>query len=169
MAGINKAILVGHLGRDPELKYTPGGQPVATFTLATSERFNDKNGQRQDRTEWHNIVVWGKQAELANQYLKKGRLVGVEGRISTRAWDDKDGVKKYKTEIVVTNLTFLGSATGAGGTGSSNGASYGGGGASYGNAAPASNPYESSAPASNPYDAPSFPDSPVSMDDDLPF
>ncbi len=107
--GVNKAILIGNLGKDPELRYTPGGQAVATFTLATTERWNDKNGQRQDRTEWHNIVVWGKLAELVNQYLKKGRSAYVEGRITTRSWDDRDGVKKYRTEIVANQVQFLGS------------------------------------------------------------
>lgn len=106
--GINKAILIGNLGKDPELKYTPGGQAVATFSLATTERWSDRNGQKQDRTEWHNIVVWGKQAELVNQYLKKGRSVYIEGRITTRSWDDRDGVKKYRTEIVATQVQFLG-------------------------------------------------------------
>jgi single-strand DNA-binding protein len=117
MAGINKAILVGNLGKDPEFKYTPSGQPVATFSLATSERFTDKNGQRQDRTEWHNIVVWGKLAEIANQFLKKGRTVYIEGRITTRSWDDKDGNKKYKTEIVASVVEFIGT-TGGGASGS---------------------------------------------------
>lgn len=108
MAGVNKVILIGNLGRDPELKYTPGGQPVATFSLATTERRVDKNGQRQDRTEWHNIVAWGKLAELVNQYLKKGRSAYIEGRITTRSWDDRDGNKKYKTEIVANQIQFLG-------------------------------------------------------------
>lgn len=114
--GINKAILVGNLGKDPEFKYTPGGQPVATFSLATTERWADKNGQRQDRTEWHNIVAWGKLAELCNQYLKKGKSVYLEGRITTRSWDDKDGNKKFRTEIVAANIEFLGGAgAGSGG------------------------------------------------------
>lgn len=108
--GINKVILIGNLGKDPELRYTPGGQAVATFSLATTERWNDKNGQRQDRTEWHNIVVWGKLAELVNQYLKKGRSAYVEGRITTRSWDDRDGVKKYRTEIVANQVQFLGNS-----------------------------------------------------------
>ncbi len=108
--GVNKVILIGNLGKDPELRYTPGGQAVATFSLATTERWNDKNGQRQDRTEWHNIVVWGKLAELVNQYLKKGRSAYIEGRITTRSWDDRDGVKKYRTEIVANQVQFLGSA-----------------------------------------------------------
>ncbi len=110
MLGVNKVILIGNLGKDPELRYTPGGQPVATFSLATTERWNDKNGQRQDRTEWHNIVVWGKLAELVNQYLKKGRSAYVEGKITTRSWDDRDGVKKYRTEIVANQVQFLGSS-----------------------------------------------------------
>lgn len=109
MIGINKAILIGNLGKDPELRYTPGGQPVASFTLATTERWTDRNGQRQDRTEWHNIVAWGKLAELVNQYLKKGRSAYIEGRITTRSWDDRDGNKKYRTEIVANQIQFLGS------------------------------------------------------------
>jgi single-strand DNA-binding protein len=107
MLGVNKAILIGRLGKDPELRYTPGGQPVANFTLATSERWNDKNGQRQEKTEWHNIIAWGKLAELVNQYLKKGRAAYVEGRITTRSWDDRDGNKKYRTEIVANQVQFL--------------------------------------------------------------
>jgi single-strand DNA-binding protein len=109
MAGVNKVILIGNLGKDPEFKVTPGGSPVCTFSLATTERYNDKSGQRQEKTEWHNIVVWGKLAETANQYLKKGRSAYIEGRIQTRSWDDKDGTKKYKTEIVANQIQFLGS------------------------------------------------------------
>ena len=105
--GVNKVILVGCLGKDLELRYTTGGQAVATFPLATTERWNDKNGQRQDRTEWHNIVIWGKPAEIANQYLKKGSQVYLEGKITTRSWDDKEGNKKYTTEIVVNSFQFL--------------------------------------------------------------
>jgi single-strand DNA-binding protein len=116
MAGVNKVILIGNLGKDPELRYTPSGQPVASFSLATTERWTDKNGQRQDRTEWHNIVVWGKLAELTNQYLKKGRSAYVEGRITSRSWDDKDGNKKYRTEIVANQIQFL-----SGGPGSTGG------------------------------------------------
>ncbi|KMQ51915.1 Single-stranded DNA-binding protein [Chitinispirillum alkaliphilum] len=110
--GVNKAILIGNLGKDPELKYTPSGTAVATFSLATTERWSDKNGQRQDRTEWHNIVVWGRLAELVNQYLKKGRTCYIEGRISTRSWDDKDGNKKYRTEIVANSVEFLNTSAG---------------------------------------------------------
>jgi single-strand DNA-binding protein len=108
MAGVNKVILIGNLGKDPELRYTPGGQPVATFSLATTERRNDKNGQRKETTEWHNIVVFGKTAEIVNQYLKKGRSCYLEGKITTRSWDDRDGNKKYKTEIIANTVQFLG-------------------------------------------------------------
>jgi single-strand DNA-binding protein len=112
MAGVNKAILIGNLGKDPELRYTPGGQPTASFSLATTDRWTDKNGQKQERTEWHNIVAWGKLAELVNQYLKKGRSAYVEGRIATRSWDDRDGNKKYRTEIVANQIQFLGGGPG---------------------------------------------------------
>jgi single-strand DNA-binding protein len=112
MAGVNKVILIGNLGKDPELRYTPSGQPTANFSLATTERWTDKNGQKQERTEWHNIVAWGKLAELVNQYLKKGRSAYVEGRISTRSWDDRDGNKKYRTEIVANQIQFLGGSPG---------------------------------------------------------
>jgi len=108
MAGVNKAILIGNLGKDPELRYTPGGQAVASFSLATSEKWRDKDGVMQDRTEWHNIVVWGRQAEIAKEYLAKGRPVYIEGRIQTRSWEDKDGNKRYTTEIVAQRLQFLG-------------------------------------------------------------
>src|SRR5512136_49148 len=112
MAGVNKVILIGNLGRDPELRYTPGGQPTAGFSLATTEKWTDKNGQKQERTEWHNIVAWGKLAELVNQYLKKGRSAYVEGRINTRSWDDRDGNKKYRTEITASQIQFLGGGGG---------------------------------------------------------
>jgi single-strand DNA-binding protein len=129
MLGINKVILIGNLGKDPELRYTPSGQPTATFSLATTERWTDKNGQRQERTEWHNVVVWAKLAELVNQYLKKGRSAYVEGRITYRSWDDRDGNKKYRTEIVAQTIQFLGSGPGNG-PGGGNG--NGGGQESYG-------------------------------------
>jgi single-strand DNA-binding protein len=109
MAGINKAILIGNLGKDPELRYTPGGQAVASFSLATSEKWKDKSGVLQDRTEWHNIVVWGRTAEMVKEYLAKGRQVYIEGRIQTRSWEDKEGNKRYTTEIVAQRVQFLGS------------------------------------------------------------
>jgi single-strand DNA-binding protein len=105
--GLNKVMLIGHLGKDPELKYTPGGAAVATFRLATNESYKDKDGNQQDKTEWHNIVVWNKQAEIAAEYLKKGQQVFVEGKLQTRTWD-KDGQKHYMTEIVVFNFQMLG-------------------------------------------------------------
>jgi single-strand DNA-binding protein len=106
---VNKVILVGNLGRDPEVRSTPSGQPNAKFTLATNRRWRDKNGQRQEQTEWHNIVVWGKQAEIAGQYLTKGKQIYLEGRIQTSSWEDKQtGEKKYRTEIVCDNFQMLG-------------------------------------------------------------
>ncbi|UCD18428.1 MAG: single-stranded DNA-binding protein [Candidatus Zixiibacteriota bacterium] len=108
MASVNKVILIGNLGKDPELRYTPGGQAVANFSLATSEKWRDKDGAMQDKTEWHNIVLWGRQAEIAKEYLSKGRQVYIEGRIQTRSWDDKEGNKRYTTEVVAQRLQFLG-------------------------------------------------------------
>lgn len=108
MASVNKVILIGNLGKDPDLRYTPSGQAVATFSLATNERYKDKDGQMVDRTEWHNIVVWGKQAETAKEYLKKGRQIFVEGRISYRTYDDREGNKRYITEVVAQRIQFLG-------------------------------------------------------------
>jgi single-strand DNA-binding protein len=106
---VNKVILLGHLGKDPEIKYTSNNIPVATFSLATSERFKDKDGNWQDRTEWHNVVAWQRTAEIAHEYLKKGRQVYIEGRIQTRSWEDKQsGEKKYRTEVVVSDLVLLG-------------------------------------------------------------
>ncbi len=119
MAGINKVILIGNLGKDPELRYTPSGTAVASFSLATSEKWKDRDGNMQDKTEWHNIVVWGRQAEIAKEYLAKGRQVYIEGRIQTRSWDDKDGNKRYTTEIIAQRLNFLGSRGDQGGGGSS--------------------------------------------------
>ncbi|MBK7140949.1 MAG: single-stranded DNA-binding protein [bacterium] len=106
---VNKAILIGRLGKDPELRYTPGGRAVATFSLATSEVYQNQEGQRQEATTWHNIVCWGKTAELAKEYLRKGREVYLEGRISNRSYDDKDGNKRYISEVVVQNMRFIGS------------------------------------------------------------
>jgi single-strand DNA-binding protein len=112
---VNKVILIGNLGRDPEVRSTPSGQPVASFTLATSRRWRDKNGQKQEQTEWHQIVVWGKQAEIAGQYLTKGKQIYVEGRLQTRSWDDKQsGEKRYRTEIVCDNFQMLSSGGGGG-------------------------------------------------------
>jgi single-strand DNA-binding protein len=108
MSGVNKVILVGNLGANPELRYTQGQQAVANLRIATTERWTDKGGQRQEATEWHRVVVWGKQAEIVGQYLTKGRQVYVEGRIRTRQWQDQSGQKRYTTEIVAQNVQMLG-------------------------------------------------------------
>jgi single-strand DNA-binding protein len=114
MASVNKVILIGNLGRDPELRYTAGGQPVASFSVATNERWNDREGKPQERTEWHRIVVWGKQAENCANYLAKGRTVYIEGRLQTREWEDKEGQKRQTTEVVAQTVQFLGSREGGG-------------------------------------------------------
>lgn len=111
MSGVNKVILVGRLGSDPELRYTSNGNPVATLSLATSEKWKDKEGQSQEKTEWHRIVLWSKLAELAGQYLSKGRQVYIEGKLQTRKWEDKDGQTRYTTEVVGNQMQFLGSAS----------------------------------------------------------
>ena len=111
---VNKVILVGNLGKDPEVRFTGTGRAVARFPVATSEVWNDNDGQRQERTEWHNVVVWGKQAETCGQYLAKGRQVFVEGSIRTRQYDDKEGNKRYVTEIVARDVRFLGGNQGGG-------------------------------------------------------
>jgi single-strand DNA-binding protein len=119
MGSVNKVILVGNLGRDAELRYTPGGAAVATLNLATTEVWNDKGGQRQEKTEWHRIVLWGKQAESLQEYLTKGKQIYVEGKLPTRPWDDKDGNKRYTTEIKADRITLLGGGGGGGGRGAS--------------------------------------------------
>ena len=116
--GVNKVILIGNLGADPEVKYTPNGVPVANISLATSESWTDRNGERQERTEWHRLVLWRKVAEIAGQYLKKGSKIYVEGRLQTRSWDDQSGQKRYTTEIDVRDMQMLdsrGEAADAGG------------------------------------------------------
>jgi single-strand DNA-binding protein len=129
---VNKVILVGRLGRDPETRYTSSGQAVCNFTMATDENFKSRSGERQTRTEWHRIVMWGKLAEIAQQYLKKGQLVYIEGRLQTRQWDDKrDGSKKQTTEVVANSMKMLGgrgegAAAGAGAGAGPSGAPAGG-------------------------------------------
>jgi len=129
---VNKVILLGRLGKDPELKSTPGGTSVCNFTMATSEAWTDKSGQKQEKTEWHRIVVWGKLGELCNQYLSKGRQAFVEGRLQTRQWEDKEGKKQYTTEVLATSVQFIGGASAS--TGASQGHSVDN---SYGQQAPA--------------------------------
>jgi len=126
VASVNKVILIGNLGKDPELRYTPGGSAVVNFPIATNERWKDKDGNPQERTEWHNIVLWGRLAEIANDYLKKGSPVYIEGRLQTRSWDDRDGNKRYTTEIVGTQMQMLGRAEGGGGEGRPMGQDEGG-------------------------------------------
>lgn len=141
---LNKVMLIGNLGRDPEVRSTPSGQQVATFSLATNRRWKDRDGNRQEQTEWHNIVCWGRQAEIAGQYLGKGRQIFVEGRLQTQSWDDKQtGEKKYRTEIVCDNFQMLGTRGDSGG-----GGGYGG--------APASSPSQGTGPDTG-------------ADDDIPF
>ncbi len=107
MAGLNKAILIGNLGKDPEIRYTPSGMAVANFSLATTENWT-KDGQRESRTEWHRIVAFGRLAEICGEYLSKGKQIYVEGKIQTREWEDKDGNKRYTTEIVANQMQMLG-------------------------------------------------------------
>ena len=114
MASVNRVMLIGNLGADPELRHTPNQTAVATLSVATKEVRNDRDGNRQEFTEWHRIVVWGRQAENAAKYLSKGRAVFIEGRLQTRSWEDKNGVKRYSTEIVAQNLQFLGGGRDAG-------------------------------------------------------
>lgn len=153
MAGsVNRVILVGHLGKDPEIRSTPGGQSVAKFSLATSEKFTDKSGEKQERTEWHNIVAWGKLGEICGQYLRKGKLVYIEGSLRTDSWDDKEsGQKKYKTEIVAQNMQMLGPK------GEEGGGSYEGGGSSGSRKSSGSSSSASSGPSQ------------VEDDDEVPF
>ena len=132
--GVNKVILLGNLGKDPEVKYTQGGMAVAHFSLATTERRKDKDGNWQDQTEWHNVVAFGRTAEVAGEYLKKGRTVYIEGAIRTSSWDDKEsGQKKYRTEIIVNDLIMVGGGQREGGEGGGSSFSGSRGGASKSN------------------------------------
>jgi len=130
MPSVNKVILVGRLGKDPEIRSTAGGQTVARFSLATDDKYTDRNGEKQERTEWHNIVAWAKLAEICGQYLRKGKLVYIEGAIRTDSWDDKEsGQKRYKTEIIANTMQMLdrrGDEEGGGSGGSYGGARKGG-------------------------------------------
>ena len=115
MASVNKVILVGNLGRDPEVRYMPNGEAVCNFSIATTDNWKDKNGQKQERTEWHNIVMYRKLAEIAGEYLKKGRPVYIEGRLQTRKWQTKEGQDRYTTEIVAEQMQMLGGGRAEGG------------------------------------------------------
>jgi single-strand DNA-binding protein len=121
MMSLNKVMLIGNLGKDMEVRFTAGGQAVGTFSIATTERWTDRDGQRQEKTEWHRVVLWGKQAESLQQYLVKGKQIYVEGRLTTRQWDDQQGNKRYMTEVKADRVTLLGGRGEGGGnrTGSS--------------------------------------------------
>ena len=161
MASVNKVILVGNLGRDPEVRYLPSGDPVANVTIATSSKYKSKTGEMVEETEWHRVTFFGKLAEIVGQYLKKGRSVYVEGRIKTRKYTDKDGVEKFATDIIANEMQMLGSREGMG---EPSGDDEGGG---YSRPAPASRPAAAQRPAAAAAAKPSsgFDD----MDDDLPF
>lgn len=117
MASLNKVMLIGNLGKDPEVRYTTSGTAVASFSLATSERFKNRSGDWEDRTEWHNVTLWGRLAEIAGEYLAKGRTVYVEGRLQTRKWQDREGRDRYTTEVVADKMQMLGGGRGEGGAG----------------------------------------------------
>ena len=165
MASVNKVILIGNLGRDPEVRYAPSGSAICNVTIATSRNWKDKTtGERQEETEWHRVVFYDRLAEIAGEYLKKGKSVYVEGRLKTRKWTDKDGVEKYTTEIIAQEMTMLGGREGGG-----MGGGMGGGGMSDEGGAPAR-----SAPAPRPAPAPRAAPQKSStgfddMDDDIPF
>jgi single-strand DNA-binding protein len=152
---VNKVILVGNLGKDPELRYTPSGAAVATFSLATSERFKGKDGQMQEKTEWHNIVAWRNLAEICGKYLHKGKQVYIEGRIQTRSYDDRDGNKRYMTEIIADQMQMLGKIGEDGGGNSSR--------------EPRQGRDMQSAVRENSRPAEDYADPPFNPDDDIPF
>ena len=127
MASVNKVILVGNLGKDPETRYMPDGAAVTNFSIATTDQWKDKSGEKQEKTEWHRISTFQRLAEIAGEYLKKGSQVYIEGRLQTRKWTDKDGVEKYTTEIIADKMQMLGSRQGMGGDGGDGGGSSGGG------------------------------------------
>jgi single-strand DNA-binding protein len=160
MASVNKVILVGNLGRDPETRYMPDGGAITNISIATTSQWKDKSGEKQEQTEWHRVAFFGKLAEIAGEYLKKGSQVYVEGKLRTRKWQDKDGQDKYTTEIIADAMQMLGSR---GGMGGGDGDSGNGGGGSYARSAPASG--GAAKPAANKGGAAKFDD----MDDDIPF
>ncbi len=148
MASVNKVILLGNLGADPELRYTNSGTAVANFRIATNERWTDRNGESQERTEWHNIVAWAKLGEICGKYLKKGKPVFIEGRLQTRSWEDQSGNKRYTTEIVAQTMQMLGRA---------------------GDAPEAAASWDSQPSSPAPQGVPDIPVGSSASDDDLPF
>ena len=175
MASVNKVILIGNLGRDPEVRYTPGGSAVCNISLATTRNWKNKeSGERQEETEWHRVVFYDRLAEIAGEYLKKGRPVYVEGRLKTRKWQGQDGKDNYTTEVIATEMQLLGSREGMGGGGGGGGEEMGGGGGGYsrdnegggGGARSAPAPRaQAQRPAPAPKSSTGFDD----MDDDIPF
>ena len=163
MASVNKVILLGNLGRDPETRYTTGGDAVTNLRIATTETWKDKSGEKQEKTEWHTVVLFGRQAEIAGEYLKKGRSVYIEGRLQTRKWTDKDGQERYTTEIVAESMQLLGSREGGGGGGSGGDTGYSREPAASGS--PARGPARAAGAAPSGSKPANFDD----MDDDIPF
>ena len=170
MASVNKVILVGNLGRDPEVRFMPNGEAVANFSIATTENWKDKSGVKQEKTEWHNIVMYRRLAEIAGEYLKKGRPVYIEGRLQTRKWE-KDGVTRYTTEIIGDQMQMLGSKEGGGQASYDGGMDQSGGQDNYNQAGSSqSAPRQNSAPASASQNAPAKPAGNFDdFDDDIPF
>ena len=169
MASVNKVILIGNLGRDPEVRYAPSGAAICNVTIATSRQWKNKDsGERQEETEWHRVVFYDRLAEIAGEYLKKGKSVYVEGRLKTRKWTDKDGVEKYTTEIVAQEMTMLGGREG--GSGGGTGGGYGGDDSGMGESRD-SRPARSAPPARTPAPKPAAKSSTGfdDMDDDIPF
>ena len=167
---VNKAILVGNLGKDPELRYTPSGIAVATFSLATTERYKDRDGNRQEKTEWHNIVAWRQLAEICGKFLHKGKQVYIEGKIQNRSYDDRDGNKRYISEIVADQMQMLGSRDDnqGGGQGYGQGAASSGGGQNYNQGAQNYNQGVQSAPAGQQKEG-GFEEPVFNPDDEIPF
>ena len=170
MASVNKVIVLGNLGKDPEVRYTPNGNAVCNLRIATTRNWKNKDsGEKMEETEWHSVVLYDRQAEIAGEYLKKGRPVYVEGRLKTRKWTDKEGMERYTTEIVADSMQLLGGREGAGGGGAEE---EGGGGGGY---TERSAPPQRSAPAARPAAAPASRPAPKAatgfdnMDDDIPF
>ena len=153
--GVNKVILIGNVGADPELRYTPSGTAVTNFNMATNESWTDSSGERQERTEWHRIVVWGRRAEICNQYLRKGSKVYIEGRLQTRNWEGQDGQKRYTTEVVARDMQILDSRDDTAAAAPDTAPSYG-----------TSPKPQSDSPSP---DSPSPEPPPYGADDDLPF
>ena len=160
MASVNKVILIGNLGRDPETRYTTGGDAVTNLNIATTETWKDKAGEKQEKTEWHRVVLFGRQAEVAGEYLKKGRPVYIEGRLQTRKYTDKDGVEKYATEIVADRMQLLGGREGGSGGDTEFAGGGGGGGARREGGAPSGGGKPAAAGRSPAAD---------NFDDDIPF